>query len=56
MRCSGQPRGGRQHLYLAGGADGGARRWRETTIDVDIALEPEQDEVLGRLPAINELR
>ena len=43
--------------YLAGGATAVLIGWRTTTIDVDIALEPEQDELLRSLPAIkSELR
>lgn len=43
--------------YLAGGATAVLLGWRETTIDVDIALVPEQDELLRALPDIkDELR
>ena len=38
--------------YLAGGSTAVLVGWRETTIDVDIALEPEQDELLRALPRI----
>ena len=38
--------------YFAGGATAVLVGWRATTIDVDIALEPEQDELLRALPAI----
>jgi hypothetical protein len=40
--------------YLIGGATAVLLGWRPTTIDVDIELEPEQDEVLRALPAIKE--
>ena len=40
--------------YLAGGATAVLVGWRATTIDVDIALEPEQDELLRALPAIKD--
>jgi hypothetical protein len=40
--------------YLAGGATAVLVGWRTTTIDVDIALEPEQDELLRALPAIKD--
>lgn len=33
-------------LYLTGGATAVLEGWRETTIDVDLRLEPESDEVL----------
>jgi hypothetical protein len=42
--------------YLTGGATAVLVGWRATTIDVDVALEPEQDELLRELPRIkNEL-
>ena len=42
--------------YLTGGATAVLVGWRGTTIDVDVALEPEQDELLRELPRIkNEL-
>jgi hypothetical protein len=40
--------------YLVGGATAVLLGWRETTIDVDIELEPEQDELLRALPGIKE--
>ena len=40
--------------YLIGGGTAVLLGWRETTIDVDIELDPEQDEVLRALPAIKE--
>ncbi len=43
--------------YLTGGATAVLVGWRATTIDVDIALEPEQDELLRTIPALkDELR
>lgn len=43
--------------YLIGGASAVLFGWRVTTIDVDIELEPEQDELLRALPRIkDELR
>ncbi|MDQ3992553.1 MAG: hypothetical protein M3229_02735 [Actinomycetota bacterium] len=43
--------------YLTGGATAVLLGWRRTTIDVDIALEPEQDELLRALPRLkDELR
>jgi len=38
--------------YLTGGATAVLLGWRSATIDVDIALEPEQDEVLRAVPTI----
>lgn len=40
--------------YLTGGATAVLLGWRSTTIDVDIALEPEQEEVLRALPDLKE--
>jgi hypothetical protein len=42
--------------YLTGGATAVLLGWRPTTVDVDIKLEPEQDEALRAVPRIkNEL-
>ena len=41
-------------LYLVGGATAVLHGWRPTTIDVDLRLEPERDELLRELPAIKE--
>jgi hypothetical protein len=40
--------------YLVGGSTAVLLGWRATTIDVDIELDPEQDDVLRALPAIKE--
>jgi hypothetical protein len=40
--------------YLTGGTTAVLVGWRTTTVDVDIKLEPEQDEVLRALPTIKE--
>jgi hypothetical protein len=43
--------------YLTGGATAVLLGWRETTIDVDVVFQPEQDEVLRAIPALkDELR
>jgi hypothetical protein len=42
------------NCYLTGGATAVLLGWRSTTLDVDIKLEPEQDEVLRALPRIKE--
>jgi hypothetical protein len=41
-------------LYLVGGATAVLEGWRSTTIDVDLRLEPERDELLRALPEIKE--
>lgn len=40
--------------YLVGGATAVLLGWRPTTIDVDIELDPEQDDVLRALPTIKD--
>jgi len=40
--------------YLTGGATAVLLGWRATTVDVDIALEPEQDAVLRVIPRIKD--
>jgi hypothetical protein len=40
--------------YLVGGGTAVLLGWRPTTIDVDIELDPEQDELLRALPAIKD--
>jgi hypothetical protein len=40
--------------YLTGGTTAVLIGWRRTTIDADIVLAPEQDEVLRELPAIKQ--
>jgi hypothetical protein len=41
-------------MYLAGGATAVLLGWRETTIDVDIKLVPESDELLRAIPRLKE--
>lgn len=41
-------------LYLVGGATAVIEGWRETTVDIDLRLEPDSDELLGALPALKE--
>jgi Nucleotidyltransferase of unknown function (DUF6036) len=40
--------------YFTGGATAVLLGWRPSTIDVDLLLEPEQDEVLRTLPGLKE--
>jgi hypothetical protein len=40
--------------YVAGGGTAVLLGWRETTIDVDVALDPEQDELLRALARIKD--
>ncbi len=57
MRAAGAAATREGVCYLTGGATAVLVGWRGATIDVDVAFEPEQDELLRALPAIkNELR
>lgn len=40
--------------YLTGGATAVLTGWRDSTIDVDVLFEPEQDEVLRALPRLKD--
>ena len=54
MRALG--RAGRTHarIYLVGGATAVLLGWRETTIDVDLKMVPEVNEILKALPQLKE--
>lgn len=41
-------------VYLTGGATAVLHGWRETTIDVDIKLMPDRDEILREIPRLKE--
>ena len=41
-------------MYLTGGATAVLIGWRESTIDVDIKLVPETDELLREIPSLKE--
>ncbi|MGI9065916.1 MAG: DUF6036 family nucleotidyltransferase [Pyrinomonadaceae bacterium] len=41
-------------VYLVGGASSVLLGWRDSTIDVDLKLVPESDEILRRLPSLKE--
>jgi hypothetical protein len=42
------------HVYLTGGATAVLYGWRETTIDIDIKLIPDRDEILREIPRLKE--
>jgi hypothetical protein len=42
------------HVYLTGGATAVLHGWRDTTIDVDIKLMPDRDEILREIPRLKE--
>jgi hypothetical protein len=54
MRAAGAAASRDGACYLTGGATAVLLGWRESTIDVDIALVPEQDEILRALPHIKD--
>jgi hypothetical protein len=41
-------------LYLTGGATAVLEGWRGTTVDIDLHLEPDSDELLRRIPELKE--
>ena len=41
-------------MYLTGGATAVLVGWRDTTVDIDVRLEPESDELLRAIPALKE--
>jgi len=52
LRASGAAAAREGTCYLTGGATAVLLGWRDATLDVDIALVPEQDELLRELPRI----
>lgn len=42
-------------IYLTGGASALLFGWRETTVDIDLKLEPESNEILRALPELKEV-
>lgn len=54
MRALGAAARADGECYLAGGATAVLLGWRSTTLDVDIRLEPDQDEVLRSIPALKD--
>jgi hypothetical protein len=41
-------------LYLTGGATAVLEGWRGTTVDIDVHLEPDLDELLRHIPELKE--
>lgn len=54
MRELGQVARTEGRAYLAGGATAVLEGWRDTTIDVDIKLVPDSDELLREIPRLKE--
>ncbi len=49
-RVSGDP----ATVYLVGGATAVLQGWRSTTLDIDLLIEPEAEEILRAIPALKE--
>jgi hypothetical protein len=54
MRELGRAVDAKGRIYLTGGATAVLYGWRETTIDVDIKLIPDSDEILREIPRLKE--
>ncbi len=54
MRALGEAAPREGDCYLTGGSTAVLLGWRATTLDVDIALDPEQDDVLRAIPRLKE--
>lgn len=54
MRELGRAVGVEGRVYLTGGATAVLHGWRDTTIDVDIKLIPDHDEILREIPRLKE--
>jgi len=54
MRSLGAAAQGDARAYFTGGVSAVLMGWREATIDVDLTLVPERDEVLRSIPALKE--
>lgn len=54
MEAFGRAAGGDVHVYLVGGASAVLEGWRESTVDVDFAMRPEDDALLRAIPALKE--
>lgn len=55
MRALGREAAAPGKIFFTGGATAVLSGWRESTIDVDIKLVPDQDSVLRAIPALKEL-
>ena len=54
MKALGNAVAGPARIFLVGGASSVLLGWRDSTIDVDLKLVPENDEILRRLPPLKE--
>lgn len=54
MRGFGRAASGPARVYLVGGSTAVLEGWRETTVDVDVRIEPEDGDLLRALPQLKE--
>lgn len=54
LKALGEAARGETTVYLTGGATAVLNGWRSSTVDVDLKLEPERDEVLRAIPRLKE--
>jgi hypothetical protein len=54
MRELGRRANAQARIYLTGGASAVILEWREMTIDVDLEVRPESDEILRAIPGLKE--
>jgi hypothetical protein len=54
FRALGAEADGDVRIYLTGGATAVLYGWRKTTIDVDLKMEPERDELFRAIPRLKE--
>lgn len=54
MRALGRAARSEGRVYLTGGATAVLEGWRESTLDVDLRLEPEVDDLLREIPRLKE--
>ena len=55
MRRLGESTREETRIYLTGGATAVLTGWRETTVDVDLKIVPDRDEVFRALPGLKEI-
>ena len=54
MKSIGRGEKGKTRVYFVGGASAVILGWRETTIDIDLKMVPELDQILRKLPQLKE--
>jgi hypothetical protein len=54
MQAMGKEARAESRVYFTGGASAVLLAWRTSTIDVDMKIEPERDEILRAIPALKE--